>query len=249
MADAKPQVALVTGGAVRVGRAIVDLLVGHNYAVGIHANSSIGEAKEVADEINASGGQAIALQADLRDEAALRSMIDATCDHFGGIDLMVNSAAIYSPKPLEEVTADDVREYLDINSVGTFICCKHAGLKMVDQESGGTIVNIGDWAVARPYTEYSAYFPSKGTIPTLTRMFAVELSHRNPAVRVNAVLPGPVLFPPTLTAAEKQAVVDSTLLKRAGSPTNVAHAVLFFAQNDYVTGTCLPVDGGRSIAS
>ena len=249
MPDSQRRVALVTGGAVRVGRAIVDLLVEQNFAVVIHANSSLETAQELVDAIHSAGGSALALQADLRDEAAVRSMIDSAFEHYGQLDLLVNSAAIYSPKPLEAVTAEEVREYFDINSVGTFVCCQHAGLKMASQESGGAIVNIGDWAPVRPYTDYSAYFPSKGAIPTLTRMFAVELSKRNPQVRVNAVLPGPVLFPPTFTDSDKQAVVDTTLVKRAGSPQNVAHAVLFFAENDFVTGACLPVDGGRSISS
>ena len=84
--------------------------------------------------------------------------------------------------------ADDVRRFFEVNTLSTFVCCQHAGLIMTEQDEGGAIVNIGDWAVERPYRDYSAYFISKGAIPTLTRMFAVELA---PKVRVNAVLPGP----------------------------------------------------------
>lgn len=247
MSDNSLKVALVTGGAVRVGEAIVDAVVERGYAVAIHANTSLAKAERFAAKINDAGGKAIAVQAELRDEAAVRAMVEEVHDHFGRLDLLANSAAIYSPIPLEEVTADDVREYFEVNSVGTFVCCQQAGLKMVEQESGGVIVNIGDWAIVRPYTEYSAYMPSKGAIPTITRTMAVELSRRNPNVRVNAVLPGPVLFPPDLTEEEKQQIIESTLLKRGGSPQNVAQAVVFFAENDYVTGACLPVDGGRTI--
>jgi len=131
-----------------------------------------------------------------------------------------------------------------VNTVSTFICCQHAGLRMAEQPTGGAIVNIGDWAVARPYLDYSAYFVSKGAIPTMTRMFAVELA---PHVRVNAVLPGPVLMPEELPAAVRERAIKGTLLQRAGRPENVAQAVLFLAENDFVTGVCLPVDGGRTI--
>jgi len=109
-------------------------------------------------------------------------------------------------------------------------------------------VTIGDWATARPYPNYPAYFVSKGAIPTITRMLAVELSRRNPAVRVNCILPGPVMLPEDLSQAEVKGAIAGTLLKRAGSPENIAHAVLFLVENDFVTGVCLPVDGGRTIA-
>lgn len=240
-------VALITGGAVRVGRAIVQTLAEHGYAVAIHANRSLRQAQQLADELGGQGATAQVEQAELRDEAAVRAMIDRVHDHFGRLDVLVNSAAIWSPMPLEQVDANEVRKYFEVNTLGTFICCQHAGLLMAEQTAGGVIVNIGDWSVARPYVNYAAYFASKGAIPTLTRMFAVELSRRNPRVRVNAVLPGPVIFPPDLPAAERQQAIDSTLVQRAGTPQNVAHAVLFFTENDFVTGVCLPVDGGRTI--
>ena len=249
MTDVSQQVAVVTGGAVRVGKAVVEALAERGYRLAIHANRSLPEATRFAQSINDKGGSAIAVQAELRDEDGIRAMIDEVHDQFGRIDLLVNSAAIYAPIPLEQVTAEDVREYFDVNSVGTFLCCQHVGLKMAEQKSGGVIVNIGDWATVRPYTEFSAYLPSKGAIPTITRTMAVELSRRNPQVRVNAVLPGPVLFPVDLSETDRQAIIESTLLKRGGSPQNVAQAVIFLAENDYVTGVCLPVDGGRSICS
>ena len=115
---------------------------------------------------------------------------------------------------------------------------------MTEQESGGAIVNIGDWATARPYSNYSAYLISKGTIPTLTRMFAVELA---PRVRVNAVLPGPVLLPDSLSADERNRAIAGTLLQRPGKPENVAQAVASLLANDFITGICLPIDGGRSL--
>ncbi len=243
----KTPVALVTGGALRVGRAVVRLLAERGYAVAIHANRSVDKAQRLAEELTDQGAVSFVVQADLRDEMATRQMIDQVFAHFGHLEVLVNSAAIYAPLSLEEITADDVRECFDVNTLGTFVCCQHAGLKMAEQDTGGVIVNIGDWAISRPYANYAHYFPSKGAIPTLTRTFAVELSQRNTKVRVNAVLPGPVVFPPDMQEEEREQIITSTLLQRAGKPENVAHAVLFLVENDFVTGVCIPVDGGRTI--
>jgi pteridine reductase len=161
----------------------------------------------------------------------------------------VNAAAIWRPVKLERVTAEEVRQHFEINTLATFVCAQQAGLKMVAQERGGVIINIGDWAIARPYLDHAAYFASKGAIGALTRSLAVELAARNPRVRVNCIEPGPVMLPPTLTAEERAAAIAGTLVKREGTPQHVADAVVFLAENDFVTGVCLPVDGGRTIQS
>ena len=238
-------VALVTGGAARVGEAIAGELAARGYRVAIHANRSLDRAQSLVEQLRGEGHEAAAFGAELRDEDATRAMIDRVYRHFGRLDALVNNAAIWSATPLESVSADDVRRFLDVNTVAPFICCHHAGLIMCEQESGGAIVNIGDWATVRPYADYSAYFPSKGAIPTLTRMFAVELA---PHVRVNAVLPGPVLLPDSLSADECRRAIEGTLLQRAGRPENVAQAVAMLIENDFITGACLPVDGGRTVA-
>src|SRR3954466_16144419 len=239
-----PPVALVTGGAIRVGRAIVHELIARGYQVAIHANTSLDRAQKLVTELSAAGHSASAFGADLRNEDATRAMIDRVHRHFGRLDALVNSAAIWSPTPIEEVMADDLRRFFEVNALSTFICCQHAGLIMREQAAGGAIVNIGEWATPRPYRDYSAYFISKATIPTLTRMFAVELA---PKVRVNAVLPGPVLLPESVSEAEQRRAIAGTLLKRFGRPENIAKAVAAFLENDFVTGTCLPVDGGRTL--
>jgi pteridine reductase len=245
MDDAADQpVALITGGAIRVGAAIVRALATRGYRVAIHANTSLDRAQALATELNLSGHEATAFGAELRDEDATRAMIDRVRRHFGRLDALINSAATWSPTPLEDVMADDVRRFFEVNTLSTFVCCQHAGLIMADQEHGGAIVNIGDWAVERPYRDYSAYFISKAAIPTLTRMFAVELA---PKVRVNAVLPGPVLLPESVSAEEHRRAIAGTLLQRAGTPESIAQAVAALLENDFITGTCLPVDGGRTL--
>ncbi len=187
------------------------------------------------------------MQADVRDEAQVKAMTQEALDRFGRIDALVNCAAIWESRRLEDVTADDVRRHLEINALGTFLCCQTVGLAMTRQETGGAIVNFGDWAVSRPYLNYAAYFPSKGAIGALTRDFAVELARRNPRVRVNAVLPGPAMLPDDLPQPERDAAIAGTLVKREGRPQDVADAVVFLLQNEFITGVCLPVDGGRSI--
>jgi pteridine reductase len=253
-------VALVTGsGAKRVGNAIARTLAKRGYRVALHANKSRAELQATMEELQSlttalSQGEreqdrVAAFTADLSDEAAARKLVDDALAHFGRLDVLVNAAAIWKPVKLEQVTAAEVRRNFEINTLGTFVCAQQAGLAMINQASGGAIINIGDWAIARPYQDYAAYFPSKGAIGALTRSLAVELAARNPRVRVNCILPGPVMLPPTLSAAERAASIAGTLVKREGTPQHVADAVVFLAENDFVTGVCLPVDGGRTIAT
>lgn len=242
--------ALVTGaGKRRVGWHVADALAVRGYSVAVHYRTSASEAVETVRHLESRGVSAFAVRADLGDEQAVQRMVHATLDRFGRIDVLVNTAALWRRKRLEEVTADDVRAHFDANTLGTFLCCQHVGMVMTKQAQGGVIVNFGDWADSRPYLDYASYFPSKGAIPALTRTFAVELAHRNPNVRVNCILPGPVMLPPDLPDDERYRAIQATLVKREGKPENVAQAVLFFVDNDFVTGVCLPVDGGRSVYS
>jgi len=241
-------VALITGaGRRRVGNVVAKVLAGQGYAVALHYNASQEAAEETVAEIEADGGSAASFQADVADALQVERLFEQHMARFDRLDLLVTTASVWDPLPLEQTTADDVRRQFDINALGTFLCCRRGGLLMAEQAEGGSIVTVGDWATVRPYENYAAYFVSKGAIPTMTRSLAVELAGRNPNVRVNAILPGPVMLPEGLTEAEEKAVIASTLVKRAGTPEAVAHAVLFLAENDFVTGVCLPVDGGRTI--
>ena len=162
--------------------------------------------------------------------------------------MLATCAGAWESGRLEDVTAADVVRHFEANVLSTFLCAQHAGLAMTRQPTGGCIVTIGDWAVVRPYANHTAYFATKGAIPTLTRCLAVELGTRNPAVRVNCIEPGPVLPPSDGPSDEwKQAATRGTLVGRPGRPENIVAAVMFFIDNDFVTGTCLPVDGGRTV--
>ncbi|MCX7428159.1 MAG: SDR family NAD(P)-dependent oxidoreductase [Planctomycetia bacterium] len=243
------KVALVTGsGKRRVGNVVARRLADRGYAVALHYRRSADEAQETVDELTAEGARARAFGANVADEADVKRLFAEVAGEFGRLDVLVAVAAVWEPKPLESVTADDVRRQFEVNTLGTFLCCQRAGLLMVEQPEGGAIVTIGDWATVRPYPGYAAYFPSKGAIPTLTRCLAVELARRNPRIRVNCILPGPVMLPEDLPEEERHEAMAGTLLHRLGSPENIAHAVVFLVENDFVTGVCLPVDGGRTIA-
>ncbi len=240
--------ALVTGaGKKRVGREVARQLAMRGYNVAIHYNSSSAAAQEAVAEMQSLGVDAVAVGGDVADERAVRKVVDATLDRFGRIDALVTCAAIWERKPLEEVTAADVRRHFDCNTLGTFLFAQMAGLAMTRQTEGGAIVTVGDWAVARPYLNYAAYFPSKGAIIALTRSLAVELAARNPRVRVNCVLPGPVLLPADLSTEDRTEALAGTLVKREGSPANIAAAVIGLIENNFITGVCLPIDGGRTI--
>jgi pteridine reductase len=242
------RVALVTGsGKKRVGWHVADALAQRGFNLAIHYRSSVQEVAETVAHFQSRGAQAVPLHADLTDEVQVQGLVQRVVEHFGRIDVLANCAAIWKRKKLEEIRAADVRAHFETNLLGTFLCSQQAGLAMVRQSEGGCIITIGDWAVARPYLNYAAYFPSKGAIPTLTRCLAVELGSRNPKVRVNCILPGPVMLPPDLPEAERKQAIDATLVKREGQPQNIAQAALALIDNDFITGACLPVDGGRTI--
>lgn len=232
MPGAVPQtgrVALVTGGERGVGAAVVRALASRGYAVAIHAHGSLQEARDLADTLTAVSVPSLAVTANLRDEGPVRAMVQRVADHFGRIDAVVTCAAIRHVGRLEEVTADDLRTHFDMNCVGAFVVAQEAGAFMVRQPEGGCIVTLADSAVDHPSTDLAASLPSQGAIPAMTRSLAVEFAARNPRVRVNCVLSGPPA-------------------QDDGGPSHVAHAVLFLIENDFVTGICLPLDGGGATA-
>lgn len=242
------KVALITGsGKKRIGYHVAAALAQRGYGLAIHYHTSAQEAAATVDEFRRQGADAHAFPADLADETAVTELVQRTLDQFGRLDVLVNCASVWEALPLEQITAAELRRNFNVNVLGTFLCAQQAGLAMIRQPEGGCILNFGDWAEARPYLNYAAYFASKGAIPALTRCLAVELGTRNPNVRVNCILPGPVLFQPDLPEAEKQQAVAATLLQRPGTPEHIARAVLHLIDNDFVTGSCVTVDGGRTV--
>jgi NAD(P)-dependent dehydrogenase (short-subunit alcohol dehydrogenase family) len=247
--DHPAPVALVTGsGAPRVGRAIAVELAQHGCRVALHANTSGEQAQQAADRLRDQFGQPTLVTCGaVEEDGVAERLVEETRQAFGRLDILVNSAAIWWPTPLEKVTAAELRRYFDVNTVGSFLCARAAGEVMSRQPQGGSIVNLGDWATVRPYLDHAAYFPSKGSIDVMTRSLAVELATRHRRLRVNCIKPGPVLLAEDVGDRRREKLCASTLSGEIGTAEHVAHAVRFLCENTFVNGVCLPVDGGRSI--
>ncbi|MBI3552860.1 MAG: SDR family oxidoreductase [Elusimicrobia bacterium] len=236
---------LVTGAARRVGRAIALALAERGARLAIHYNRSRKEAAELARDIHRSFGvDAMTVKAELSDIRAVERMAKTVASGLGGLHALVNSASVYESNVFGKTTPDDWNRHLDANLRAPFFLCQAAAPHM-RRSGGGVIVNIADWAGLRPYAGYIPYCVSKAGLLCLNTALAKALA---PEIRVNAVMPGPVLLPPGTTKRQAQAVREATLVKRLGSPEDVARAVVYFFENDFVTGAALPVDGGRLIA-
>ena len=238
------RVALVTGGARRVGQAIALALAGRGAIVAVHFRSSAAEAAQTVNSIEAAGGKAQSFHADLEKVDQIEQMVAAVIAAFGRVDILVNSASVFYRKPLEELTEQDWDINLNTNLKAPFFLSKFAGLAM-RRQGAGKIVNIGDWAGIRPYNDYLPYTVSKTGLIGLTKALAKALA---PQVQVNCVAMGPVLPPEDYGPDEVERLAKATLTKRIGSPQDVAHAVLFFCEaTDFATGATLVLDGGRLI--
>ena len=243
--ELKNKVALVTGSGRRVGKAIALALAERGCAIAVHYRSSAAEAASVVAEIESLGGRAHAFRADLAKVVEIDGLIPKVVEKFGRIDVLVNSASIFYRKALEEITERDWDDNLNTNLKAPFFLAKAAGLQMRKQ-GAGKIVNIGDWAGIRPYKNYLPYTVSKSGVIGLTRALAKALA---PEVQVNCVALGPVMVPDDYSDAETQTLIAGTLVKRMGSPEDVARAVLFLCEGtDFATGSTLLLDGGRLLA-
>ena len=243
-----PKAALVTGaGRRRVGNVVARALAAAGYGVGVHYHRSEAEANETVAELRAAGAAAEAFAADVTDEEDVRRLFAAFNAAFGRLDLLVHTAAVWTPTPFETLTAGEIRRQFDVNTLGSVLCAKGAVLQMAGQPEGGAVILVGDAALRRPYTGYAAYFASKGALPAVTECLAVEAARLNPKIRVNCIHPGPVLVAPDLPEEARKRAYEGNLLATKGTPRAIASAVLFLAQSDYITGVNLPVDGGRRL--
>jgi len=236
------RVAVVTGGGVRLGRAIAEGLGLRGARVVVHCATSRQGAEEAARAIREAGSEALVVQGDLRrSEDAAR--VVAAAEPWGGCDLLVNSAAIFERKPIEQIDDRAWRDMLDVNLSGPFFCCR-AAVPAMRRKGRGDIVNVVDVGGAlKAWAGYAHYCASKAGLAMLTRSLALELA---PAIRVNAVAPGTVIFPEAYDEAERARTVARIPLGRVGGPQDVVDAVAFLLTAPYVTGQILAVDGGRS---
>jgi pteridine reductase len=241
--EIRDRIALVTGGAHRVGKAIALALARQGAHVAITYHASADEANQAAEAINACGVQSLALQCDQSDPAQVAAVLDAIQVKWGRLDILVNSAAIMQQKPFLDITPQDWDATLDINLRGPFMFSQHAGRIMLAQ-AAGVIVNIADEAGLTPWPRYVHHSVSKAGVIMLTKATALALA---PHVRVNAIAPGPVLKPDGWTDERWDTLRASTPLDRLGSPQDVCEAALYLVRADFVTGHVLVVDGGRTL--
>src|SRR5688572_18870038 len=238
------KVVLITGAARRVGAVIARKLHAAGAQLVIHYHRSASEAQALAAELNAIRPTSVTpLGGNLLDLQVLTSLVEATIARHGHLDILVNNASTFYPTPVGTITPAQWDDLMGTNLRAPLFLSQAAAPHL--KERAGLILNIADIHGLRPLRHHTVYSPAKAGLIMLTQSLARELA---PEIRVNAIAPGPVEFPEIgLTEEMKQAIIDKTLLKRRGSPDDIARAALFFAcEAPYVTGQVLAVDGGRS---
>lgn len=241
--DLHGKVALVTGGAVRVGKAIALALADGGADIAFSYNTSVEAAAETAAEIRAKGRRAFYAKADAGQVSEAQALVEAAAANLGRLDVLVNSASLWRRTPfatLDEATWDRVYSVMVKGTAFT----SHAAAPYLTAHGDGAIVNIIDLSAYLPFPNFMAHSAGKAGVLNLTYSLAAELA---PAVRVNAIAPGPVMPQPGLTEEELRATARRTLLRRWGSPEDVAGAVRFLAEASYITGAVIHVDGGEHL--
>jgi len=236
------KIALVTGSAVRIGKSIALALAREGAHLVIHYGGSEGEAQQTANEVSALGVEAITVQTDLADPAAIMRMFDTIRTHFGKLDVLVNNAASFHKEPFEEMSVEAWDQVMAVNLRAPFLCIQQAAPLM--RPNGGLIVNISDLAGVYAWHGFAAHGVSKAGIIHLTKQAARELA---PEIRVNTIVPGPILPAPGMPLDIWKSLADEVPLKRTGTPEHIAQTVIFFAHNDFLTGDTLTVDGGEGL--
>jgi len=235
----------VTGGAKRIGKAIVELFSSNGWKVLIHYNNSRTDAEELADSINSKQPEtAFTVQGDLDKADEVNNIISKVDDLTETIDLLVNNASTFYPTPIDDISEDHWEKLIGSNLKGPLFLIQ--GLKEKLKASNGSIINITDTNLTKGVANYSIYSAAKAGLEAVTKGLARELA---PEIKVNAIAPGAMLEPPDVTWTEEQKskVIDSIPLKRMGSEKDIADAVKFLAHSQYITGQIIKVDGGRSL--
>jgi NAD(P)-dependent dehydrogenase (short-subunit alcohol dehydrogenase family) len=254
--ELKNKAVLITGGA-RIGQAVAELLARRGCHIAMTYRSSRGSAEETVKKAASLGVKSLTLQADFQKAGDIEKLVPAVEKAFGRLDILVNMASIYEKTPLPPLMdkhgpeslvsiVKPWQENLDINLRSAYWLALRSA-PVMRKNGGGRIINFTDWVAVsdRPrYKEYLPYYVSKVGVKGLTESLALELA---PDILVNAVAPGPIIPPPDLPETENQEVIKNTPLKKWGGAVEIAKAVAFLAETDFVTGECLRVDGGRHL--
>ncbi len=237
------EVMLITGAALRLGAAITKCLHDAGYRVVVHYQHSAREAAALVAVLNATrADSAYALAADLRDAASVVALVELAAARWKRLDGLINNAAVFRPTPIGGTTLEDWSHLFDVNLRAPFLLAQSATPWL--RQHGGTIVNVTDIYADRPKANHAVYSATKSGLAGLTRALALDLG---PAIRVNAVAPGAILWPDMNEPEEQARLLGRTPLGRPGTPGDIAGAVLYCVQAPYVTGQVVAVDGGRGV--
>jgi len=240
----REQVALVTGGGKRIGRAIALTLGRAGADVIVNYHQSREGAQATAEEIAALGVRALALHADVSRPSQVAVMFRAIQKRFGRLDLLVNNAGIFFPRKWDELAEKDLDRVLGANLKGPFFCAQ-AAARLMMRQGRGNIINISSLGGLQAWPSYMHYCASKAALISLTRSLAKALG---PTIRVNSVAPGTILFPDEKHDATIRQIIQTTPLLKAGTAEDIAQMVLFLAtHSEFITGQVFAVDGGKSI--
>jgi NAD(P)-dependent dehydrogenase (short-subunit alcohol dehydrogenase family) len=236
-------VVLITGAATRVGREVALYLAGRGAHIAFSYYQESEPWQETKAEIEAAGVQCLAVQVEVREEQRVKNLVESVVNQFGRIDVLINNAAVWMKAPFMDISADEWDLSLEINLRGPFLCSQAAARHMLAQGSG-VIINITDLSAFQVWPGYAHHAASKAGLVALTKSMAAELA---PAIRVNAIAPGTVLLPPDPSPEKVKWAVEKSLLKRVGTPQDVAQLASFLIENEFTTGAVYFVDGGRNL--
>jgi NAD(P)-dependent dehydrogenase (short-subunit alcohol dehydrogenase family) len=235
--------ALVTGGAVRLGRAFVEALAADDWAVAIHCNGSIDEGEALAERLRGQGGRAAVVRADLADDAAVAGLVAAAARALGPVTALINSASIFVADSSVDLAPAGFRRQLDINLLAPLVLARDVAAQLPDGVVGA-VVNVLDQKVEAPLPDYLSYTLSKTGLATATRLQAIELA---PRVRVNGLAPGLTLPSGAQDQSSFEAVHPTTPLGRGSTPGDLVAALRYLLAAPAVTGQILYVDGGQRL--
>lgn len=243
----KDKVVFVTGSARRVGRAIALEFARQGADLVIHhaSKSSKSDAQSAADEARSSGGDALVVTGDQSNPADVERMFAAIKGHYGRLDLLVNSGANFKRNALLDIEFSEWQEVIGVNLTGPFLLTQHASRMMIAGGQGGAIINISDNSGLTPWEARPHHSVSKAGVIMLTKVSALALGEHG--IRVNCVVPGPVLPPAGEPEEVFEEIAAALPLGYGGNPSNIADACVFLATNNFATGVILPIDGGEGL--
>ena len=241
--DLEKKVALVTGAGVRIGQAVAVKLGQLGMRLVIHYHHSEEGAKQTIQKLPGKNSRHLVLQADLKDVSAIKELVHKAEKQAGPVSVLVNNAAEFFPTPLFSATEEEWDNLLALNLKAPFFLSQAVG-EVMKSSGEGKIINMVDVSAERPWKSFLPYCASKAALISLTKGLARALS---PEVQVNGIAPGTVLPPPEHIEMDLTASVENSLLKRIGKAEDILQAIEYLLKSDFVTGTILPVDGGRSI--